>query len=139
MAGTGSDATGIVRHAEQASATNEWVPVSRIRMTRRIVTEIQAIEVEVRREELVVTEEPIPASSAVSLPAGQAPVTPEPRIFVLRAEVPSVSLTILPVERVTVTPVIVAGKRELTLDLASEHLGIRPEPPSVHETEGTRP
>lgn len=118
--------------------SNEWVPRTRLRMSRQIVTEIQTLEVEVRREELVITHETIPISTVYPLPGGRAPETPEPRIFVLRAEVPSVSLSILPVEKVTVTPVVVEGVRELTVALEAEHLqilestGSHP-PTSAHE------
>ena len=137
----GLDAAGlepsIVLHEEQASITCEWIPVSRVRISRRIVTEVQTIEVELRREELVVTEEPLDPDHAAPLEPGTAPVTPEPLVFVLSAETPSVSLTVLPVERVTVTPTLVSGERDVDLRLRAE--GLRLDTDHVTPTTPTHP
>ena len=65
-----------------------WQPVERVRLSRRIVTELRQVEIEVRREELVVERSPVddPADHPVS--PGPDRVTNDDLVIVLSEEVP---------------------------------------------------
>lgn len=112
----------LVLSAERASVVGEWTATTRVRISKRIVTEIQTIEVEVRREEIVVTEEPLEAEGAVSYPVGTAPEPLREHRYTLLAEVPSVSLAILPIEQVTVSTHVVTEEQQVDVALRSERL-----------------
>jgi stress response protein YsnF len=60
---------------ELAGVRREWRPRERVRVRRRVVTEIRSVEVELRREELVVEREPVgddarPAAAPAPEPTG---------------------------------------------------------------------
>jgi len=74
-----------------------------VRVTRRIITEVQTVEVRLRREELVVVREPLAADDRAVLPGGRAPVAPPAEVIVLHREVPHVTADVEPYEQVTVS------------------------------------
>jgi hypothetical protein len=82
-----------VLYEEQGLVRTEWYPVERVRVSRRIITEIQTIEVEVRREEIVVEHEDA-LISPEALPIGREPIAPEPFVTVLHREVPYIRLEV---------------------------------------------
>jgi len=82
---------------QQLQVNTVRVPVERVVLRRRVVTEVQQVQVTVRREELEVLREPLPGHP--SGPPGQAP---PPLLIMLSREVPVVQLQRRPYEQVTV-------------------------------------
>lgn len=109
-----------VLYEEQGFARTEWYPVERVRVRRRIITEIQTIEVEVRREEIVVEHEGVLAAQE-ALPVGRAPIAPEPLVMTLHREVPFIRLEVEPYEQATVRVVPVESETPISLELHAEH------------------
>jgi uncharacterized protein DUF2382 len=109
-----------VLYEEQGLVRTEWLPVERVRVRRRIVTEIQTIEVEVRREELLVEHEVAPVSPQ-ALPVGCAPAGREPYVTVLHREVPYIRLEVEPYEQAAVRVMTVESQIPVSLDLKAEH------------------
>lgn len=107
----------VVLHEERLVVSTQRVAVERVRISKRIVTEVRTVEVPVRVEQLVVTREP--------LDAGEVPVAdPGTRagdlVLVLHEEVPEVTLRVVAVERVLVTTQDVAGEQTVSAVLAAE-------------------
>src|SRR4051794_28107793 len=115
----GSDRVDVL-YEEQGLVRTEWLPVERVRIRRRIVTEIQTIEVEVRREELVVEHEDARVSPQ-ALPVGRAPAGQEPYVTVLHREVPYIRLAVEPYEQATVRVLPVESETPVSLELQAEH------------------
>ena len=88
-------------------------------MRRRVVTEVQQIEVTVRREELEVYRVPIDGRE-------QAPVggPPEPLVILLSEEVPVVHLQTRPYERVTVRVDTLTEDQVVTESVARERADV---------------
>ncbi|GAA4264414.1 DUF2382 domain-containing protein [Frondihabitans peucedani] len=114
-----TDADGraeLIRREERLVLTTEVHATERIHVERVVVTEQQTITVDVRREELRITREAIPA--AASLAVGSQPVSPEPVVMILHEERVEVVTSIVPVERITLT------RRRVTEDVViTESLG----------------
>lgn len=88
---------------ERLRVHTERVPVERVVIGKRVVTETRTFTVEVRREELVI-ERPL----ALDRNGGTAQRNEE-KIFVLHEEVPEITLRAVPVERVRVVVESVTG------------------------------
>ncbi|WP_375484369.1 DUF2382 domain-containing protein [uncultured Jatrophihabitans sp.] len=107
----------VLLSAEQLLTTTKWVESGHVRVRRRVVSEMRTIDVEVRREELVIeVRDAAPGTVGESYrgtvldgPAVQHPVTPaaEPLVLLLREEAPEVVMHRNVYERVTVDVVTV--------------------------------
>ncbi|MCI2240393.1 YsnF/AvaK domain-containing protein [Paenibacillus sp. TRM 82003] len=103
-------------------------PRERVRISKRIVSEVRTVEVPVRVERLVVEHEPLDEAGAGPVgedPAGLAPA--EPLEIVLHEEVPVVSLRVQPVEVVRVGVRTVQGEEVVEVDLRSEQVVVEQE------------
>lgn len=127
------------------------VPVERVRLVRRVVTETVNVPVTVRREELVVTREPVaagPGGASVDEPLGTSsggtedvggatdgaepsflpPAAPgPPLVILLRREVPVVSTAVELTERVTVHVDVVRSEQVVSTAVRRERAGIEPD------------
>jgi uncharacterized protein (TIGR02271 family) len=114
-----ADAAEVVLSAERLSVGVERVPAGRVRISKRIVEEVRTVQVPLRREELVVTQEPLAADGP--LPAG-GPA--EDIVLVLREEVPVVSVDTQVYERVVVSVETVRTEETLRTELRTEHASV---------------
>nr|WP_240895464.1 DUF2382 domain-containing protein [Kineococcus siccus] len=104
--------------AEHLSVGVERVPAERVRITKRVVEELRTIEVPLRREELVITREPLS-------PTGRLPREVQADlVLVLHEEVPQVSVSTRAYERVTVSVETVQGQEVVQADLRTEHASV---------------
>ena len=109
----------MVLSAERLSVGVERVPAGRVRISKRIVEELRTVQVPLRREELVVTQEPVSADGPSS--AG-APA--EDLVLVLREEVPVVSVNTQAYERVVVSVETVHAEETVRTELRTEHASV---------------
>lgn len=116
---TSQDAGGLVLSAERLNVGTRWVPATTVTARTRIVTEVRTVEVEVRREELIIEER---ETHGRRRDPGSSPGSQEPTVVMLWEEVPVVSVETAPYEQVTLTVSTVAGERQVNADLAHEEL-----------------
>ena len=117
----------VTRSEEQLRVGTVRHPVERVRLSRRIVTELRQVEVEIRREELVVEREVIadlrdsdgPGASGTS--DGEWPVQDE-LVIVLSQEVPIITMETQPYERVRVRVERVTEQRAVTEQVRREEV-----------------
>lgn len=110
----------VVLHEEHLLVGTEVHATERVRLERYIVTEQRTITVDVRREEVRLTREPLVDGPA--LPADSPAPTREPIVVVLHQEQVVVSKRIVPVERVTLTVHTVAEDRAVDAVLRHEEV-----------------
>jgi uncharacterized protein (TIGR02271 family) len=122
----------VVLSAERLSVGVERVPAGRVRISKRIVEELRTVQVPLRREELVVTQEPLSADGR--LPAG-GPA--EDLVLVLHEEVPVVSVGTRAYERVVVSVETVRTEETLRTELRTEHASVTVTEPA-EETDARR-
>jgi len=91
------------------------VPVERVVLHRRIVTEVQQIQVTVRREELEIVREPLSGQ-----PTGTTGAAQPPLLIVLSREVPVVQLQRHPYEQVTARVTSVQGQQQINESVSKE-------------------
>jgi len=113
------DAAEVVLSAERLSVGVERVPAGRVRISKRIVEELRTVQVPLRREELVITQEPL--ASDGPLTAGRPA---QDLVLVLREEVPVVSVTTQAYERVVVSVETVHTEETLRTELRTEHASV---------------
>ena len=116
-------AAEVLLHQEQLRVATRRVPIEKVVVRRRVVSEVRQVEVTVRREELEVSRLPLDGTE-------QAPLgpPPEPLVILLSEEVPVVQLETRPYERVTVRVDAVAEQVVLTETVAQEHAQVVTEP-----------
>lgn len=112
----------VVRSEERPLLTTTRVPVERVVVRKRVVSEVRTVEVTVRRELLEITSEPV-----AGVGSEQAGPSGGPLVVVLSEEVPVVEVRARPYERVTVTAEAVSGEQDVTLDLAREEVEVSTE------------
>jgi uncharacterized protein (TIGR02271 family) len=113
-------AAEVVLHEEQLRVGTRRVPVEKVLVQRRVVTEVRQIEVTVRRE--VVEVHRVPLDGDERAPVGGPP---EPLVLLLSEEVPVVQLHTRPYERVTVHVDAVTEQVEVSDHLAREHADVQ--------------
>ncbi len=101
------------------------VAVERVVLRRRIVTEVQQIQVTVRREELEIIREPLPGQ-----PTGVPGEAPPPLLIVLSREVPVVQLQRHPYEQVTARVRRVEGQQQIDETVSKEQAELTTTGPS---------
>lgn len=115
-----SDAGVVVtRSEERLVVATRTVPVSRLQVRGRIVTEQRTVQVTVRREDLVREQSPAGPELA-DMPTRPAAGLPAPIVIVLHEQVPRVVLDTQPCERVSVTVVDVAGEQHVQAAVRKE-------------------
>lgn len=121
----------MVLQAETLHAGVRRIPVERVRISKRIVTEIRTVDVEIRREELHVERLLIPEAAASaddplrSSAAGTEPIV----VLVLHEEVPEVLRHVVPVERVRVFRDTTEGTETVSADVRREQAVLLTDPP----------
>ena len=112
----------VLRSEERLRVGTHRVPVERVRLSRRVVTETRLVEVQLRREELHVERLAVTGDEQVS-----GPIRPEPSddlVLVLSREVPVVTVRSEPYERVRVRVVTAASEQPVTASLLREQVDI---------------
>ncbi len=110
------DATAEVELREQRlQVATVSVAVERVVLRRRIVTEVQQIQVTVRREELEIVREPLSGQ-----PTGAPGAAQPPLLIVLSREVPVVQLQRHPYEQVTARVTSVQGQQQINESVSKE-------------------
>ncbi len=102
---------------QQLQVDTVRVPVERVVLRRRIVTEVQQVQVTVRREELEIIREPL-----CGQPTGAPGGAPPPLLIVLSREVPVVQLQRRPYEQVTVQVRRVEGQQQINESVSKEQV-----------------
>ncbi len=102
---------------QQLQVDTVRVPVQRVVLRRRIVTEVQQVQVTVRREELEIIREPLSGQ-----PTGAPGGAPPPLLIVLSREVPVVQLQRHPYEQVTVQVRRVEGQQQINESVSKEQV-----------------
>ncbi len=100
---------------QQLQVDTVRVPVERVVLRRRIVTEVQQIQVTVRREELEIIRAPLSGQ-----PTGAPGEAPPPLLIVLSSEVPVVQLQRHPYEQVTVQVRRIEGQQQINETVSKE-------------------
>lgn len=118
-----ADRTGLTRSEERLRVGTETVPIERVRLERVVVTEERTVTVEVSREEIRLSREPITGSEgALGARAGdRAPI-----VVVLHEEQVVVTKTVVPVERVTLHVDVVTDERQISESLRREQIEYLP-------------
>lgn len=111
-------AAEVVLLAEQLSVGVDRVAAERVRITKRIVEEVRTVQVPLRREELVISQEPLTGTGSVPGTAA------EDLVLVLHEEVPVVSVAVQAYERVVVAVETVRTEQVLRADLRTEHASV---------------
>ena len=112
----------VIRSEEQLRVGTTWQAVERVRIARRIVTEVRQIEVAVRREELVVQRDSMADPRDGFDAEGPDPQTREDIVMVLSEEVPLITMGTRPYERVRVRVQQVTEQREVTEPVRREEV-----------------
>ncbi len=100
---------------QQLQVDTVRVAVERVVLRRRIVTEVQQVQVSVRREELEIVREPLSGQ-----PTGVPGEAPPPLLIVLSREVPVVQLQRHPYEQVTVQVRRGEGQQQINETVSKE-------------------
>jgi len=103
--------------------------VKRVRIRKRIVEDWIEVRVPVRREELEVIEEEVPADAADSADSELDPLSEQTLELVLLEEEPVVTTRVVARERVTVTRHIVEDVQEVSDTLRKEVIEMEELPP----------
>ena len=118
----------VIRSQEQLRVGTTWEAVERVRLARRIVTEVRQIDVEVCREELVVERDAITdlPDGSWSEPVGSAAPQPDGAeiVMVLSEEVPMITMRTRPYERVRARVAQVTEERAVTEQVRHEEVVI---------------
>lgn len=120
-------AASIIRSEEQAHVHMVSTPQTRLRIQKVIVTEERTITVQVRREELRITE--YPATETWIHDTGNAPAIPvtvhdDDVTLVLSEEQIDVRTRIVPVERVRITRTPVLTPTDVIMAVRREHVDV---------------
>jgi len=116
----------VIRSEERLRVDTTWQPYERVRLARRVVTELRQVDIEVRREELVIERDAIPDPGDASGRPGR----PRPDrvggdlVIVLSEEVPMITMGTRAYERVRVSVQQVDEQRALSEQVRREEVVI---------------
>ena len=127
--GTAAAAEAMTLSEEQLHVGTRTRPYSRLRARKRIVTEEVTQTVERRREEFVLDEDPITESGGEQTDSS-GELAESSVEFVLYEERVRVVKEIVPVERVRVSTVIEAGRRDVSADVRREEIELETDSPT---------
>ncbi|GAB3218612.1 hypothetical protein GCM10027586_11340 [Kineococcus gypseus] len=106
----------------------------RVRVSKRVVSEVRTVQVPVRVEQLVVEREPLDADAGdADAPAAGDTAAAEPLVIVLHEEVPVVSVRAEPVEVVRIGVRTVQGEQTVSTELRSEQVVVDRSVATGHE------
>lgn len=108
------------RSEERLVVSTARVPVSRVRLRKRIVTQMQTITIPVSREELVIDHEPI--TDARSADRSLSDVAGESLQIILHTQRPIVTMETVAVERIRVSTTTVTEDQTVTSSVAKEQI-----------------
>lgn len=108
-------AVDVALHQERVAFGIEQV-ATRAVVRRRVVTEVQQLQVEVRREVLEVEHVPLDGVDAAAPGARR-----EPLVLVLSEEVPVLELRVRPYERVTLDVHSITEEQQVDATVGTEH------------------
>ncbi len=119
-----SQSVDVIRSEERLRTGVQRVPVERVRVSTRLVTETRTVTVQVQREKLVVERVAIPAGGDADVHRSHPTAKQgEPVVeMVLREEVPEVLTRVVPVERVRVYVDRVAGTEQVSAAVRREEV-----------------
>ncbi len=115
----------VTRSEEELQLSSTWRPVERLRLRKRVVTEERTVTLRLRREELVVEQEPV-GGGPVTL--GPPPPVREPLVLTLSEEQAVITTRVVPVEQVRVVVERVVEEHEVQTDLRAERFDVVSEP-----------
>ena len=115
----------ITRSEEELQLSSTWRPVERLRVRKRVVSEERTVTLTLRREELVVEQEPV-RDGPVTL--GPPPPVREPLVVTVSEEQAVITTRVVPVEQVRVVVEGVVEEHEVRTELRSERIDVVPEP-----------
>lgn len=107
---------------ERLRVGTERVVTGRARLRKYVVAETVTQTVPLLHEELRVVREPIAPGDPVTVAAAGAPLSEEEHEVVLFAERPVVEMEVVPVERVRLDTLTVAGEETVTGEVRKEHV-----------------
>lgn len=111
--------------AEQLRTGVTQVPVGRVRVSTRVVTETRTLTVQVRREELVIEHLPLDSEHPPVGEPSARPLESGPALELeLREETIEIVTRVVPVERVRIYLDRVADTEQVTAELAREQVEI---------------
>ncbi len=110
----------MVLSEERLEVVATRVPVERVRVRKRIVTEDRTVTVTVRREELAVERFPVDPDAPVDGAPGRDDVV----TLVLHEEVPEVTTRVVPRERVRVHVETRSAEEQVSAELGREVLDV---------------
>lgn len=119
----------MTRSAEQQRAEVVNVVVGRARLVTFVVTEEQTFTVPVRRQEVRLVYDPVPANDQS---VTSAPPVEEIHEVILLSEQVQFSIRVVPVERVRMIRRVVKGEQTVTGQIRSEQIGVE----QIQESEG---
>ncbi|MDQ6657999.1 MAG: YsnF/AvaK domain-containing protein [Actinomycetota bacterium] len=121
-----STAAVMTRSEEHLHITTERVATSRVRLRKRIVTQMQTITVPVSREELVIEQEPIIDADGARHPL---PNADEQSVeIILHAERPVITMETVAVERISVNITTVTEDQTITEPVGKEQIELHEDP-----------
>ncbi len=99
---TSESGAEVIRSEERLRVGTRREAVERVRLARRIVTEVRQVEIEVRREELVIERESLVGTGEATAPRGAPWPARDEIVMVLSEEVPMITMGTRAYERVRV-------------------------------------
>lgn len=123
------NAAEVIRSEERLHVHTERIPVERIRVRKRIVTETRTLTVQVRREELQIERLPATGDHPTGATAAQGEPSAPVVDLVLAEEVPQVTLHAAPRERVRIYRDTPRSSQSVQATLRREHVEVTNEPP----------
>ena len=135
----------LTRSAERLDIDTQWFVAGRMRLRRVVSTETRTVQVEVRREELVVDTDDIPSAGdtmtgidtagetiAGDAVAGDAEPA-APYVLYLREEVPEITTVVQPYEKVTVTTSVGTSAQRISETLGHEEITVDTAAAETHD------
>lgn len=115
-----------IRSEERPYVSTTRVPVTRVKVRKRIVTETRTVTIEVAREELVVKDEAIEERDA-DTSGPDAASAPQELVIVLHEQRPVITMETVPVERVLVRTHTVTQDQRVTETISKEQIELHTE------------
>ena len=122
---------------ERLLVSTQWVETGRVRVRRRVTSETRSVQVTVRREELLIETDAEPGAddtnaantgvantNADNTVVGEPHLNHEPLVIVLREDVPEVTVTTRPYERVIVHVDLAATEETVGGQVRREHADV---------------
>lgn len=110
----------MIRRAERLEVGTEWEETGEARISKRVVTSTETVEVPLRREELVIERESLTDEEAQE----GGDLSEEEEVIVLREERPVVEKQVVGVEKVTVGKRTLSEAEEVSADVQEEKIDI---------------